>query len=230
MRVDDVARVLVGVAHAALHAELVDDGEDHVLGVDAPGERAVHAHLAQLGLGHRQALRGQHVAHLGGPDAEGDGADGAVRGGVAVAARDGHARLGEAELGPDHVDDALLARRHVEQGQAEVLHVAVHVRGHVLRHRVGVGPRLIRRRDDVVERAEGPLGHPHLQLGVLQHLERLRRRHLVDEVQADQELGLAGRQRPDRVRLPHLVEQRACHVSSSCVRRRERVSCPSATM
>ena len=50
-----------------------------------------------------------------------------------------------------------------------------------------------------------------LSFELLQHLEGLRRRHLVDEVQADQELGLAGRQRPDRVRFPHLVEQRACH-------------------
>src|SRR2546425_5274035 len=50
----------------------VDDGEDHVLGVDALGQRALHPHLAELGLGHGQALRGQHVAHLGGADAEGD--------------------------------------------------------------------------------------------------------------------------------------------------------------
>jgi hypothetical protein len=62
--------------------------------------------------------------------------------------------------------------------------------------------------------AEGALGHAHLELQLLQHLEGLRRRHLVDEVQADQELGLAGRQRPHRVRFPHLVQQRACHGDS----------------
>src|SRR2546430_2969440 len=53
---DDGPGVLVGVAHAALHAELVDDREDHVLGVDAPGERALHPHLTELGLGHGEAL------------------------------------------------------------------------------------------------------------------------------------------------------------------------------
>src|SRR2546428_420237 len=152
----------------------------------APGQRALDAHLAQLRLGHGEALRGEHVAHLGRPDAERDGADGAVRRSMAVAARDGHARLREAQLRPDDVDDALLARRHVEELQIEVLHVAVHVRGHLLRLGVGVGTGLVGRRDDVIERAERALRHPDLELQLLEHLEGLRRRHLVDEVQADQ--------------------------------------------
>src|SRR5439155_1620472 len=108
-------------------------------------------------------------------------------------------------------DDTLLAARHVEERQAELLHVPVHVLGHLLRLRVGVGTSLVSCRDDVIERAERPLGHAHLELQLLQHLEGLRRRHLVDEVQADQELGLAGRQNSDCVSIPHLVEQRACH-------------------
>ena len=48
-----------------------------------------------LGLRLQQALRGQHVADLGGADAEGQCAEGAVRAGVAVAADDGLARLRE---------------------------------------------------------------------------------------------------------------------------------------
>ena len=56
----------------------------------------------------RQALRREHVAHLRGADAERDRAQRAVRRGVAVAARDRHARLRETELGTDHVDDALV--------------------------------------------------------------------------------------------------------------------------
>src|SRR5262249_40089551 len=54
-------------------------------------------------------------------------------------------------------------------------------------------------------------GHTHLELRVLQHLKGLRRRHLVDQVETDEKLRLAGRQRPHRVRFPDLVEQRACH-------------------
>src|SRR5438046_2635042 len=134
---DHGPRVLVRVADAALDAEAIDDREDHVLGVDAPGQRALDAHLAQLRLGHGEALRGENVAHLGRPDAERDGADGAVCRRMAVAARDGHAGLREAQLRPDDVDHALLARRRVEWLQIEVLHVAVHVRGHLLRLEIG---------------------------------------------------------------------------------------------
>ena len=52
-------------------------------------------------------LGGQHVLDLAGADPEGQGAERPVGGRVAVAADDGHARLGEALLGADHVDDAL---------------------------------------------------------------------------------------------------------------------------
>ena len=40
--------------------------------------------------------------------------------GVRVAADDGHAGLGGAELGADHVDDALVAVLHVEELDAEL--------------------------------------------------------------------------------------------------------------
>jgi hypothetical protein len=189
----------------------VDDPEDHVLRVDAGRERPVDPDLAELRLRHRETLGRQHVAHLGGADAERDGADGTVRRGVAVAAGDGHARLAQAQLGPDDVDDALLARRHVEERHAKVLGVADHVDRHLLGQGVGVGTALVRGRDDVVEGGEGARGHADLHLRVRQPLEGLRGRHLVDEVETDQELGLPRGQRPHRVRFPHFVEQRACH-------------------
>ena len=54
-----------------------------------------------------QRLGGEDVLDLAGADAERQGPEGAVRRGVAVAADDGHARLGDAELRADHVDDPL---------------------------------------------------------------------------------------------------------------------------
>ena len=82
--------------------------------------------LARDGDGHRagpllgQRLGGEHVLDLAGADAEGQRAEGAVGGGVAVAAHDGHARQGAALLGADHVDDALVGVAHAVVGDAEL--------------------------------------------------------------------------------------------------------------
>src|SRR3546814_14147855 len=54
-----------------------------------------------------QRLGGQDVLDLGGADAEGERAERTVRRGVAVAADDRHAGLGQPLLRPDDVDDAL---------------------------------------------------------------------------------------------------------------------------
>ena len=72
----------------------------------------------------RQRLRGQHVLDLARADAEGERAEGAVRRGVRVAADDRHAGLRDAELGPDHVDDALTAVPEAVVRDAELLDVA----------------------------------------------------------------------------------------------------------
>ena len=89
------------------------------------------AELARVGDPHRlrplldHALGRQHVLDLGGADAEGERAEGAVGGGVAVAADDRHAGLGDAQLRADHVDDALpLGAQRVDR-DAELLAVAL---------------------------------------------------------------------------------------------------------
>ena len=102
------AAVFVGVADAAVHAEPADDRQDDVLGVDAGRQRAVDVDAADLQRIERQALRGEDVADLRGADAERDGAERTVRGRVAVAAGDGHARLRQSQFGADHMNDALV--------------------------------------------------------------------------------------------------------------------------
>jgi hypothetical protein len=108
------------VADAAAGADLADDREDHVLG-GHPGGRSPSTvtaiHFGPL-LGER--LGGEHVLDLAGADAERQRAEGAVGGGVAVAAHDGHARQRAALLGADHVDDALVGVAHREVGDAEL--------------------------------------------------------------------------------------------------------------
>src|SRR2546430_13038336 len=75
---DHRTRIFIGVSDTAFNAQLVDDRENHVFRVYAVGERALHPHPSQLGLGHGEALRGEHVTDLSGADPEGDGAAGAV--------------------------------------------------------------------------------------------------------------------------------------------------------
>ena len=68
----------------------------------------------------QQALRREHVADFGRADAEGEGAERAVRRRVTVAADDGLAGLRRAELGTDDVHDAALLAAEAEQLDAEL--------------------------------------------------------------------------------------------------------------
>ena len=78
---------------------------------------------------------------------------------------------------------------------------------------LGLGDRVADRarlgRDVVIHRRDRQVGPPHRAAGEPQRLERLRARHLVDEVQVDVEQRRLARLLVDDVRLPDLVEQRA---------------------
>ena len=124
---------------AAAHADPGDEGQDDVLRRDPRLQAALHLDRERLRLRLEQALGGEHVAHLAGADAEGQGPEGAVGARVAVAADDGHARLGEAQLGADHVHDALALAAQGVEGDAEL--AAVLLEGLDLGRRLGVRER-----------------------------------------------------------------------------------------
>ncbi len=208
---DRVAGVLVGIAHTTVDAEPADDLEDHILGVDPATEPAGHLDTAHLQRVERDALRREHVAHLRRADPERHGAERPMRRGVAVPARDRHRRLGQAQLRTDDVDDPLHAARKIEQANAGLAAVPFQRREHVLGHEIAERPPLIQGRDDMVDRRDRPLGELDLPPPRPQHVERLRSRHLVDEMQADEQLGLPVRQPPHRVRIPDLLEQGGGH-------------------
>ena len=110
-----------------------------------PGlELAVDADLAGLGLALQQRLRGQDHLDLARPDAEGQRPEGAVRGGVGVAADDGHARLRQAQLRPDDVDDALRVAALAVERDAELAAVlpiwAQLLAGQLVEDRQATGP------------------------------------------------------------------------------------------
>ncbi len=110
---------------AAGGADLGDNRQDHVLGADPGAERAVDLDQHILGRRLDQGLGRQHMLDLGSADAKGEGAHRPVRRGVAVAANDRHAWLGEALLRSDDVDDALVDAVDREVRDAEFLDVAL---------------------------------------------------------------------------------------------------------
>ena len=134
---DGLAAVLDDVALAAAGAGVRDQREHEVLGGDARGQAAVDGDGHRLGLGLHQRLGGEHVLDLRGADAERDRAERAVGAGVAVAADDRHAGLGQAELRADDVHDALLDVAERVQPDAELLGVAAHRLDLGARHEVG---------------------------------------------------------------------------------------------
>src|SRR5690606_11541835 len=149
----------------------------------------------------------QHVLHLGGADAEGERAEGAMRRGVRIAAHDGHAGQGEALLGAYDVDDPLADVADVEQGDAEltaVLLQSLHLDARLL---FGDAPRAVGGRYVVVRHGENGVGTAHRAPALAQPFERLRAGHLVDQVAVDVQQARAVLLLVDHVGVPDLVEQ-----------------------
>jgi hypothetical protein len=213
---DGAAAELDGVAGAAGGADLADDGQRDVLRRDAGTDFAVDLDEHALGALGDQGLRGQHVLDFGGADAEGQRAEGAVGGGVAVAAHHGHAGQRRAVLRADDVDDALVGVLEGEVHQrAEVADVGVErlhlqARDRVLDAFVPVVGRRV-----VVGVGDHALLAPRLAAGQAQALEGLRAGHLVHEVAVDVEQARAVGFLADDVRFPEFVVKRlASHVGS----------------
>ena len=206
----DRAGIFDDVAGAAAGADLADDGQDHVLGGARPSGSSPSTSIRIVfGLLLHQRLRRQHVLDLARADAEGQGAEGAVRAGVAVAADDRGAGQREAQLGADDVDDALADVVHVEQLDAELrgscrVSVSTWMREVSSRDRL----RAVARSGTLWSgTASVSVGPAHLAAGQPQALERLRAGHLVDEVPVDVEEAGAVRRSLDDVAVPDLLEQ-----------------------
>ena len=179
---------------------------------ETPGrEPPVHADLVVPRAVLEQALGGEHVLDLARADAEGQRAEGPVGGGVAVAADDGHARLGEPLLRPHHVDDALRRAAPAEERDLELAAVLLELPelgGRLLvDHRPAGG-------DGVVGGGGGEVGTPDPELARAQPGEGLRRGHLVDEVAVDVEDGGCALLLRDDVGIPEssgaAFEARSC--------------------
>ena len=220
-----VAGVLEDVTGAAADADAAMRSRMMSLAVTPGAERAVDADLVGLERTLQQRLRGQHHLHLAGADAEGQRAEGAVGGGVGVAADDGHARLGQAQLRADDVDDALPVRAERVERHAELVAVGLQLGQLEAGLLVEDGQRAVVGRRGVIRGGDGALGMAHAQAAASKTLEGLRAGDLVHEVEVDAEdRGSPGLLVDDMV-VPDLLDEcarRACgarHARSVAERR-----------
>ena len=205
---DHLAPVLDDRSDAAAGAEAADDRQDHVLGRRALGQRAVHRDGERARPLLEKRLGRQHVLDLAGADAERQGAERPVCAGVAVAAHHGHAGQGEAHLGADHVHDALARVAHRIEADPELVAVVAQRLDLLPADRVGDGLVDVGRGDVVVLGGDRQVRAAQWATGHAEAVEGLRRGHLVDQVQVDeQEVGLTVGSMHD-VAFPHLLAER----------------------
>ena len=166
------------------------------------------AHVPALAL--CQALGGQHVLHLGGADALGEGGEGAVRRGVRIPADDRHAGQRRALLGPHDVNDALPHVVERELLYAEVAAVGIETfdldPGRLVGDAGHSGASFAGdRRHVVIGGGEVRVEPPRLAPRETQALESLWRGDLVQQVPVDVDQPHAVGSIGDEVRVPDLV-------------------------
>ena len=129
-----------------------------------------------------------------------------MRGGVTVAADDGHAWLGATKLGSDDMDNAAMRTGHAVQGDPKFGGVGFHLldlrRSHRIRNRDFDG----RGRDGMIHRGEGFLGAADFQSALAQTREGLRRGDFMHEVQVNIKDGWGFRLFSNNMRVPDFLE------------------------
>ena len=190
----------------AADADLGDQREDNIFGRNAFGQSPIHADFISLGFFLQEALRGEDMLHFGGADAECQRAERAMRGGVTVAADDGHAWLGATKFRSDDMDNAAMRTGHAVQGDAEFGGVGFHLLDLRRSHRIRNRDIDRRGRDGMIHRGEGFIGAADFQSALTQTCEGLRRSDFMHEVQVNVKNGWGFRLFSDNVRVPDFLE------------------------
>src|SRR5262249_24683879 len=144
----------------------------------------------------------QHMLHFTRADSERQRAEGAMRGCMAVSAHHGHAGLRQAQLGSDHVHDALALSVDALVRDSEFAAVGfelLHLPGG---DRVHDGERAVRSGNAVIGGGKREIRPAHLQTSLPQAFEVLRRSDFVDQVQVDIEERRGAGLLVDDVRIP----------------------------
>ncbi len=145
----------------AVGPNVADDAQGNIFRRHGWAKLAFHRDAEGLGARLLQALGGQNVLHFRSADAEGQRAKCPMGAGVAVAANDGHAGLGNAKFRTDHMHDPLFRRLHVIERNAELGAVGaqgIHLFG---RDRIRDDQPVGRGGDVMVHRGDRPVGAAH---------------------------------------------------------------------
>ena len=191
--------------------------QDQILGEHPWAELVFHPDPTHLELVHRQALAGEDIAHLTGPDPEGDGPEGPMRGRVRVTTGHCHSGLRETELRRNHMHDSLATTAKTMQGDAVVGTVSLQCAQHLLCEWIRKRPGLTGGWNNVIHRGHGALRTAHSKSLVFQGREGLRTGHLMNQVQADEQLSGSTRKISDAMQIPNLVVKGPAAHSRSAV-------------
>ena len=137
---------------------------------------------------------------LTGPDAERQRTHPTMRAGVAVGAHDQHSRVSHAQLGTDHVHDALTGLPEVEQPNAGVCAATTHLAQQSAARRIGVGHSPRNARNRVVGCGEREIRPADLTAVASKTCQIGSRLEIVDQVPVDVEQRHVARQHGDLVR------------------------------
>lgn len=204
------AVVLQHITRRAGRADHADQFEYHVLGGDRRFDAALELDLECFGLLLQEALRGQHMLDLRGPDAQRESPESAVRRGMRVAADDGGAGKRKPQVRTDDVNDALLVAGDVEQRDVEILAIGAQRLDLCLGDRV-LDIEAVLGGDIVVHRGKGEVRPADLTSGEAKPLKGLRAGDLMHELAVDIKECGAVVQPGGHMRVPDLFEQSLCH-------------------
>ena len=106
---------------------------------------------------------------------------------VTITTNDRRAWLRQAKLWSNYVNDSLFGRENVEQLDSKLFAVLTQSFDLIRGHRIGNRQAAIRGWNVVIDGAESEIRASHFATGLTQSVKRLRRRHLVDEMEIDVE-------------------------------------------
>src|SRR5437879_4947832 len=188
-----LAAVFGDVTVATANANFSDDGENQIFCRDAFGALSVYKNVQRLRARLHEALCRENVLNFAGANAEGQSAESAVRGSVAVAANNGLAGLRDAQFRADDVHDALILAVHVKEADAGFAAVFLQRIELELGVVIENGQRAVRGGDGMVHHGKGEIGAADFAAFGEKSGESLGRSAFMDEVAVNiDDGGLAG--------------------------------------